>query len=130
MSSIPVLHYSRISLRKDTCNIVAISLNTSEKTSPVIWHANALPYDCSYALPVPRPIGQYTTCTIHVHVQFSRLASRFPLLHISYTCIYMYIRLSGLCWGLLYLSFLSVFLKLVCYAHVFPCMYMYMYMYL
>jgi cleavage and polyadenylation specificity factor subunit 1 len=47
----------RISLRKDTCNIVAISLNTSEKTSPVIWHSHSLPYDCTYALPVPPPIG-------------------------------------------------------------------------
>ena len=30
--------------------------------------------------------------------------------------------------GLLYLSFLSVFLKLVHYAHVFPCTCMYMYL--
>ena len=49
---------------------------------------------------------------------------------------YNIICLSGL-WlgGLLYLSFLSYFFKLVCYAHVFPCIYMYihqhqhMYMY-
>ena len=50
---------SRISLRKDTCNIAAISLNTSEKTSTVIWHAHSLPYDSVYALPVPTPIGQF-----------------------------------------------------------------------
>ena len=36
--------------------------------------------------------------------------------------MYMYVCLSGL-WlgGSLHLSFLSDFLKLVCYAHVFPC---------
>ena len=40
----------------------------------------------------------------------------------GYTYMYIYACLSGL-WlgGLLHLSFLSDFLKLVCYAHVFPC---------
>ena len=44
-----------------------------------------------------------------------------------YTCMYMYVCLSGLCLGgLLYLSFLSVFLK--CYAYYFhDIVYMYMY---
>ena len=48
-------------------------------------------------------------------------------------CLAIYVCLSGL-WlgGLLHLSFLSDFLKLVCYAHVFPCtcisIYMYVYM--
>ena len=48
----------RISLRKDTCCIVAISLNMSEWVNPVIWHAHSLPYDCCYTVPVARPIGQ------------------------------------------------------------------------
>ena len=39
----------------------------------------------------------------------------------TFTCTCMHVCLSGL-WlgGLLYCSFLSVFLKLVCHAHVFP----------
>ena len=46
--------------------------------------------------------------------QFSRLGIQVSLA--------IYVCLSGL-WlgGLLHLSFLSDFLKLVCYAHVFPC---------
>ena len=49
-----------------------------------------------------------------VHAQFSRLGIQASLA--------IYVCLSGL-WlgGLLYLSSLSVSLKLVCYAHVFPC---------
>lgn len=47
----------RITLRRDTHCIVAISLNTSDHTSPVIWTVGNLPFDCCYALPVPRPIG-------------------------------------------------------------------------
>ena len=48
--------------------------------------------------------------------QFSRLGIRVSLA--------IYVCLSGL-WlgGLLHHSFLSYFFKLVCYAHVFPCIY-------
>ena len=54
--------------------------------------------------------------SIHVHVH---------VIHVSFT---INVCLSGL-WlgGLLYLSFLSDFLKLVFYAHVFPCLPNYMY---
>ena len=42
--------------------------------------------------------------------------------HIHYVHVLLYVCLSGLrLGGLLYLSFLSYFFKLVCYAHVFPC---------
>ena len=52
---------------------------------------------------------------VHVHVP--------SYIIYMYTCTCtMYVCLSGL-WlgGLLHLSFLSYFFKLVCYAHVFPC---------
>ena len=67
----------------------------------------------------PPPPSQETSMYMYMHV----------LIHVA-----IYVCLSGL-WlgGLLYLSFLSDFLKLVCYAHVFPCMYnmcnKYMHMY-
>ena len=58
------------------------------------------------------------TCTVYMvtnHLSSQGWASRCLLL-------YNYVCLSGLWLGrLLYLSFLSTFLKLVCYAHVFPC---------
>ena len=43
----------------------------------------------------------------------------------------IYVCLSGI-WlgGLFYLSFLSYFFKLVCYAHVFPCIYMHTHMHI
>ena len=54
------------------------------------------------------------TCT-YVPSQFSRLGIQVSLA--------IYVCLSGI-WlgGLFYLSFLSYFFELVCYAHVFPCM--------
>ena len=72
-------------------------------------------------------VSTANTETFHVHMmcgeswlatnppsQFSRLGIQVSLA--------IYVCLSGL-WlgGLLYLSFLSYFFKLVCYAHVFPC---------
>lgn len=47
----------RVSLRQDTCHIVAISLNITERLNPVIWSLSGLPYDCKKALAVPKPIG-------------------------------------------------------------------------
>nr|XP_039261759.1 cleavage and polyadenylation specificity factor subunit 1-like [Styela clava] len=47
----------RIAVRQDTCNIIAISLNVSEKLHPVIWSLGSLPYDCKYVYAVPKPIG-------------------------------------------------------------------------
>ncbi len=55
--TLPSLPHRRITLRMDTHSMVAISLNTSEKLSPVIWHNKHLPFDACYTLPVPKPIG-------------------------------------------------------------------------
>ena len=48
----------RLPVRKDTCKIVAISLNMQEKVHPVIWSLDNLPFDCQKSLSVPRPIGR------------------------------------------------------------------------
>ena len=67
---------------------------------------------------------------VHVHVVRSHQCSTaymymYNVIHVSFT---INVCLSGLWFGgLLYLSFLSDFLKLVFYAHVFPCLQNYMY---
>ncbi|XP_041422699.1 cleavage and polyadenylation specificity factor subunit 1 isoform X1 [Xenopus laevis] len=47
----------RVAVRQDTCSIVAISLNIMQKVHPIIWSLNSLPYDCTQALAVPKPVG-------------------------------------------------------------------------
>ncbi|VDM34667.1 unnamed protein product [Hydatigera taeniaeformis] len=47
----------RVSVRRDTCCIVALSLNLHERTNPIIWFQELLPYDCHTVLPIKMPIG-------------------------------------------------------------------------
>ncbi|XP_046842270.1 cleavage and polyadenylation specificity factor subunit 1-like isoform X2 [Xenia sp. Carnegie-2017] len=47
----------RLAVRQDTCAMLAISLNLSEKVNPIIWSVEHLPFDCCQVLPIPKPIG-------------------------------------------------------------------------
>lgn len=54
----PIRTYvGRVSVRQDTCCLVAVSLNVSQKVHPCIWTVSQLPYDCCKVLAVPKPIG-------------------------------------------------------------------------
>ena len=45
-------------MRKDSCSLVALSLNIQEKVHPIIWSLSGLPFDCHTVMPVPKPIGR------------------------------------------------------------------------
>ncbi|XP_054282084.1 cleavage and polyadenylation specificity factor subunit 1-like, partial [Macrosteles quadrilineatus] len=47
----------RIAVRRDTCAMVAISLNIQQRVHPVIWSVGNLPMDCTQALAVRKPLG-------------------------------------------------------------------------
>ena len=58
LPSLPLSPSRRISLRKDTISVAALSINTSDKVHPIIWSVGNLPFDCSYFLPIPQPLGE------------------------------------------------------------------------
>ena len=47
----------RVAVKKDTCCSVALSINVAQKSNPVIWPVDKLPFDCLSCLSVPKPIG-------------------------------------------------------------------------
>ncbi|CAF0866518.1 unnamed protein product [Adineta steineri] len=47
----------RVAVKKDTCSSVALSINVAQKSNPVIWPVDKLPFDCLSCLSVPKPIG-------------------------------------------------------------------------
>lgn len=57
-------------MRHDTCALVAVSLNLSQRTHPVVWSLNNLPFDCSQVLAVPKPIGKLQSCDISEYLVF------------------------------------------------------------
>jgi hypothetical protein len=50
-------YFRRIAVRQDTCAMVAISLNIQQKVHPIIWSVSNLPFDCTQAIPVRKPLG-------------------------------------------------------------------------
>ncbi|XP_078447996.1 cleavage and polyadenylation specificity factor 160 isoform X2 [Wolffia australiana] len=47
----------RLSWKRHTCMLSALSINTTLKQHPIIWSAVSLPHDAYQLLPVPAPIG-------------------------------------------------------------------------
>ena len=64
-SNLNIFVTSRLAMRHDTCALVAVSLNLSQRTHPVVWSLNNLPFDCSQVLAVPKPIGRLKVVIIH-----------------------------------------------------------------
>ncbi|KAK6623006.1 hypothetical protein RUM43_008858 [Polyplax serrata] len=48
----------RIAVRSDTCAMIAVSLNIQQKVHPAIWSVGGLPFNCTQAVPVPKPLGE------------------------------------------------------------------------
>ena len=70
----------RLAMRHDTCALVAVSLNLSQRTHPVVWSLNNLPFDCSQVLAVPKPIGKLKPCDILQCLVFFVLCKQHQLL--------------------------------------------------
>lgn len=84
-----VLHFyvfRRVAVRADTCSIVAISINIQQKVHPVIWSQSNLPFDCSMALPLPKPIGELPW---RVLVFFLQICMQAYALNCVLTCSHM-----------------------------------------
>ncbi|KAI4469661.1 dna repair/rna processing cpsf family [Holotrichia oblita] len=47
----------RVAVRTDTCAMAAISLNLQQKVHPIIWSVANLPFDCTRAVPIKKPLG-------------------------------------------------------------------------
>ncbi|KAI5632706.1 mono-functional DNA-alkylating methyl methanesulfonate n-term domain-containing protein [Phthorimaea operculella] len=47
----------RTAVRCDTCAMAGVSLNMSARVHPVIWAWAGLPFDCTQAVPVQKPLG-------------------------------------------------------------------------
>ena len=52
-------NFRRVAVRKDSCSIVAISLNIQEKVHPIIWSLEGLPFDSEQVIPIPKPVGMF-----------------------------------------------------------------------
>ncbi|VDN50784.1 unnamed protein product [Dracunculus medinensis] len=50
-------NFYKACLRYDTMCIIGVSLNVNEQVQAAVWQLTSMPMDCSWMLPVPRPIG-------------------------------------------------------------------------
>ena len=61
-----MLYLRRVAVRKDSCSIVAISLNIQEKVHPIIWSLEGLPFDCEQVIPIPKPVGMFSKLLYYI----------------------------------------------------------------
>lgn len=47
----------QVPMWQDTCTIMAVSLNITQKVYPITWSLTSLPSHCTQALAVPKPTG-------------------------------------------------------------------------
>ncbi|EFA79463.1 CPSF domain-containing protein [Heterostelium album PN500] len=69
---------SRISSKKFTNVLTAVSLNIAQRQQPVIWSIEHLPYNCERLVPVPDPLGGAMVLTPNILFYFNQ-SSRYGL---------------------------------------------------
>src|SRR6218665_4045772 len=62
-------------MRKDSCCIIALSLNLEQKVHPIIWSLSNLPFDCCQLFAVPKPTGEQASSSIQFGVHGGRAVS-------------------------------------------------------
>ncbi|XP_069698510.1 cleavage and polyadenylation specificity factor subunit 1 [Periplaneta americana] len=67
----------RIAVRQDTCAMVAISLNIQQKVHPIIWSMSNLPFDCTQAIPVRKPLGGTLVVAINALIYLNQSVPPF-----------------------------------------------------
>ncbi|PSN32102.1 Cleavage and polyadenylation specificity factor subunit 1 [Blattella germanica] len=67
----------RIAVRQDTCAMVAISLNIQQKVHPIIWSVSNLPFDCTQAIPVRKPLGGTLVVAINALIYLNQSVPPF-----------------------------------------------------
>jgi hypothetical protein len=88
-------------MRRDTCCIVALSLNLLQKVHPIIWSLSNLPYDCCKVVAVPKPIGGFILLSRsfshrHRRERFQRhFAGRLDIFHVNLITILAFVTISA-----------------------------------